>query len=104
MISVPAIAIFIVVGVGEIVRLRYWIAGSILFFFLFFLFLLYRRRKAYKKTLEKDKEELLKILEQAINKGHEVNISFLGGILKISYKPKQLPAKKEILLPESSDS
>jgi len=108
MIFVPIIVVFIVLSIRTIVDLRYWIAVGIFVCILSLILFVYKRRKKYRKNLQKNKEDVLKILEYAIKSGHDVDISFMGGLLRISYKSKDkyrkqlsTPKKEPILLPES---
>lgn len=106
MISIPVVVVLTVLSIKAIISLRYWIAGGILVSILLISFVLYRHRKKYKEDLWKNKDEILRALERAIRAGHDVDISVMGGLLKISCKCRDkslLPvSEKEIAsLPES---
>jgi len=108
MVSVPLVVVFVVLSITTLISLRYWIAGGVFFFICLGVFLVYKNRKQYSKDLRRNKEEVLKILEHAIKSGHDVDISVMGGLLKISYKSKgkELPAppnKEMPSLPRPSD-
>ncbi len=85
-ISIPILTVLAVLSIKTLVELRYWIAGTIGILFCTGAYLLYRKRKRYKEELKKSKEDIIRILEHAINSGHDVDISFMGGLLKISYR------------------
>ncbi len=99
-ISIPLLVVLIVLGIKTIVDLRYWLLGAGFAFLSLISIFIYKHRKKYKEELRKDKEEILKILEHAVNSGHDVDISFMGGLLKISYRAsnsseRNLPPPKE---------
>ncbi len=105
-ISIPLLVVLVVLGIKTIIDLRYWLLGFGTILLTAAIVILYKRRKKYSEEFKKDKEEILKILEQAISLGHDVDISFMGGLLKISYRSshiKDLPSPKENtqLLPKS---
>jgi len=105
-VSIPLLVVLVVLGIKTIIDLRYWLLGFGTILLTAAIVILYKRRKKYSEEFKKDKEEILKILEQAISLGHDVDISFMGGLLKISYRSshiKDLPSPKENtqLLPKS---
>ena len=105
-ISIPLLVVLVVLGIKTIIDLRYWLLGFGTILLTAAIVILYKRRKKYSEEFKKDKEEILKILEQAISLGHDVDISFMGGLLKVSYRSshiKDLPSPKENtqLLPKS---
>ncbi len=98
-ISVPILLTFTVISIKTIWELRYWILGGVVCLFSIAFYFLYKHRKRYKEELRKNKEEILEVVEKALSSGHEVNISFMGGMLKISCKKidanKSLPASNK---------
>ncbi len=85
-ISIPIIVVLLVLGIKTVFSLRYWIIAIGLFMCCFGVFILYRRRRRYKKILNENKQDILNILEYAMKSGQNVDISFMGGLVKISYK------------------
>lgn len=85
-ISIPILTVLAVLSIKTLVELRYWIAGTIGILSCTSAYLLYKKRKKYKEELKKSKEDILRILEHAIESGHDIDISFMGGLLKISYR------------------
>ncbi len=110
MISIPFLVVLVVLGIRTIIDLRYWLLGAGIVFLGALFTIIYKHRKKYKEELRKDKEEILRILDHAISSGHDVDISFMGGLLKISYRAsahtKDLPPPKDNtpLLPKSVEN
>jgi len=105
MVLIPVIVVIVVVGIRTIIGLRYWITGGIFAFIFLIAFFIYRNKRRYKEKLRKNKKEVLEILEHAINSGHDVDISVMGGLLRISYRSNNktllsIPKKETASLPD----
>lgn len=102
MLGIPVIAIFLVLGLKTLFAWRYWIMGGITLTVCIVLFVLYKRRKKYKQALRKGSRQLEEILELAMKSGRNVDISVMGGFVKISCTASQGKGAQNVL-PEKTD-
>jgi membrane protein implicated in regulation of membrane protease activity len=97
MLGIPVIAMFIVLGLKTLFAWRYWITGGIILSVCILLFVLYRRRKKYKQALHRGSKQLEEILKMAIKSGKDVDISVMGGLVKISCTASQAKNTRNVL-------
>ncbi|GEM_PF-2117495 len=101
-LGIPVIAIFLVLGIKTLFLWRYWIMGGMVLTVCTVLYVLYKRRKKYKQALQKGSKQLEEILKLAMESGKNVDISVMGGLVKISCTASQGKGAQDVL-PEQTD-
>lgn len=86
LISIPFLVLFLVLFIRTAMDYHIWIILGLLVLLSGAAFLAMRRRKQIRKRLEKQKEGVMEVIREAAGKGHDVNISFLHGLIRLDYR------------------
>ncbi|UCG11066.1 MAG: SHOCT domain-containing protein [Deltaproteobacteria bacterium] len=83
LISIPFLILVAVLSIRTIQDYWVWILSGILATVGTAVFLLVRSRKRIRKRFEKQKEDIIEIIQVAAREGHNVNISVMHGLIRL---------------------
>jgi uncharacterized membrane protein YuzA (DUF378 family) len=85
MISIPFLVLVAILFIRTFMDYYIWILVGIAAVLTVTLFFLIRHRKQIRKQFEQEKKDLMQIIRTAAREGHDVNISFLRGLISLDY-------------------
>lgn len=86
LITIPFLVLLIILSIRTALDYRVWILVGILVLAAATLFLVFQRRKQLRKRFEEEKKDVMEVIRTAAREGHNVNISFLHGLVRLDYQ------------------
>ncbi len=86
MITIPLIAVLVVFAVRTVIDYRFWILMGFLVLAIGGAILAIRRRRRLAQGYERGKQDVMEVVRAAAREGHNVNISFMHGLVRIDYQ------------------
>ena len=85
LISIPFLVLVLIFFVRSVIDYHVWILVGITTVIAVTSLFLIRRRKLILKQFETEKREVMEIIRTAAREGHNVNISFMRGLISLDY-------------------
>jgi hypothetical protein len=86
LITIPFLVLFMILSIRAVLDYRNWILVAILVLLAATVFLVIQRRKQLRKRFEEEKKDVMEVIRTAAREGHNVNISFLHGLVRLDYQ------------------
>ena len=86
LITIPFLILFMILSIRAALDYRAWILVGILVLAASALFLVIQRRNQLRKRFEEEKKDVMEVIRTAAREGHNVNISFLHGLVRLDYQ------------------
>jgi len=86
LITIPFLVLFMILSIRAALDYRAWILVGLLVLAAAALFLVIQRRKQLRKRFEEEKQDVMEVIRTAAREGHDVNISFLHGLVRLDYQ------------------
>jgi hypothetical protein len=86
LVTIPFLVLFVILSIRAVLDYYLWIIGGILVLLAAAVFLVIQRRKQIRKRLDEDKKDVMEVIRTAAREGHNVNISFLHGLVRLDYR------------------
>jgi hypothetical protein len=86
MISIPFLILIVILCIRTFMDYHVWILVGMALVITVILLLLIWRRKQIHQQYEEQKKEVMEIIRTAAREGHDVNISFLRGLISLDYQ------------------
>lgn len=85
LISIPFIVLLMILFVRTVMNYHVWILIGLTTVIAVTSLFLIRRRKSIRKQFEREKKEVMETIRTAAREGHNVNISFMRGLISLDY-------------------
>jgi hypothetical protein len=86
LISIPFLVLALILFFRTVMDYHVWILAGITAITAVTLVFLIRRRKQIREQYEAEKKDVMKIIRSAAQEGHNVNISFMRGLISLDYR------------------
>jgi hypothetical protein len=86
LISIPFIVLFLIFFVRTVVNYQVWIFVGIVASLVATVFLIIRRKRQIRERFEQEKKDVMAVINTAAQQGHNVNISFMHGLIRLDYR------------------
>jgi len=86
LIAIPFLVLFVILSIRAALDYHLWILVGILVLLAAAVFVVIQRRKQIRNRLEEDKKDVMEVIRTAAREGHNVNISFLHGLVRLDYR------------------
>ena len=86
LIAIPFLVLFVILSIRAALDYHIWILAGIVVLLALASFLLIQRRKQIRKRFEEEKKDVMEVIRTATHEGHNVNISFLHGLIRLDYQ------------------
>jgi hypothetical protein len=86
LVSIPFIVLFLILFVRTVVNYQAWILVGIVTLLAGTVFLIIRRKKQIRERFEEEKKDVMAVITTAARQGHNVNISFMHGLIRLDYQ------------------
>ena len=86
LIAIPFLVLFVILSIRAALDYHIWILAGIVVLLALAAFLLIQRRKQIRKRFEEEKKDVMEVIRTATHEGHNVNISFLHGLIRLDYQ------------------
>jgi hypothetical protein len=86
LIAIPFLVLFVILSIRAALDYYIWILVGVFVLLAVAAFLLIQRRKQLRKRFEEEKEDVMEVIRTAAHEGHNVNISFLHGLIRLDYQ------------------
>lgn len=86
LISIPFLVLAVILFIRTVIDYHVWILFGMVTLITVGLFLLIRHRKKIGKQFEEEKKDVKEIIHAAAREGHNVNISFMHGLIRLDYQ------------------
>lgn len=86
LITIPFLVLFMILSIRAALDYRVWILVGMVVLAATTLFLVIQRRKQLRKRFEEEKKDVMEVIRTAAREGHNVNISFLHGLVRLDYQ------------------
>ncbi|MBW1982499.1 MAG: SHOCT domain-containing protein [Deltaproteobacteria bacterium] len=86
LLSIPFVALLMIFFVRTVMNVYLWIFLGIGLLAAVAMGLVYWRRKKLRSRFKKDTHDVMNIIRAAAREGHQVNISFLHGLVRLDYQ------------------
>ena len=113
LISIPLVVVMVVLFIRTMFAYRIWVLAGLGCLVLLAVLFIIRRRRRIAGRFDREKEDLMEVIRAAAREGHNVNVSFMHGLIRLDYEGRaaherpliQAPARTAIkALPmESAD-
>jgi Ca2+/Na+ antiporter len=86
LISIPFLVLALILFFQTVIYYHVWILVGIATVIAVALLFFIRRRKQIREQYEAEKKDVMKIIRSAAQEGHNVNISFMRGLISLDYR------------------
>ena len=86
LISIPFLVLALILFFRTVMDYHVWILAGITAITAVTLVFLIRRRKQIREQFEAEKKDVMEIIRSAAREGHNVNISFMRGLISLDYR------------------
>jgi len=86
LISIPFLVLALILFFRTVMDYHVWILVGITAITAVTLLFFIRRRKQIRKQFEAEKKDVMEIIRSAAREGHNVNISFMRGLISLDYR------------------
>ncbi len=86
LVTIPFFILFIILSIRAALEYQVWIFTTVFILITATVFLLIQRKRQIRKRYEKEKQDVMEIIRTAAREGHNVNISFLRGLIRLDYQ------------------
>ena len=86
LVTIPFVILFGIFSVRAAMDYHIWILTGIFLLLTGLVFLVVQRRRQIRKRFEKEKKDVMEIISTAAREGHNVNVSFLHGLIRLDYR------------------
>ena len=86
LITIPFLVLFMILSIRAVLDYRIWILVGILILLAATVFVVIQRRKQLRQRFEEEKKDVTEVIRAAAREGHNVNISFLHGLVRLDYQ------------------
>lgn len=86
LVAIPFLILLLILSVRTALDYHIWILAGILILLAVTVLLVIQRRKQIQKRFEKEKKDVMEVIRTAAREGHNVNISFLHGLVRLDYR------------------
>ncbi len=84
--GIPLLVVLVVFLIRTIMDFRVWIILGTLITLVGLALLIFRHRKRIGRRIDEEKQDVMEVIRAAAQEGHDVNISFMHGLVRIDYK------------------
>ena len=86
LVTIPFLILIIILSIRAALEHQVWIFAGVFVLLIGTVFLLIQRKKQIQKRFDKGKEDVMEVIHTAAREGHNVNISFLHGLIRLDYQ------------------
>lgn len=86
LVTIPLVILFVILSVRAAMDYHIWILTGIFLLLTGLVFLVVQRRRQIRKRFEKEKKDVMEVISTAAREGHNVNVSFLHGLIRLDYQ------------------
>jgi len=86
LICIPVVVVMVVLFIRTMFVYRVWIIVGLGCLFLLAVFFVIRRRRQIAARYDREKEDLMEVIRAAAREGHNVNVSFMHGLIRLDYE------------------
>ena len=83
---IPFLIIFVVLSIRTVLEYALWILPGVAVLLVAVVTLVVRRKKEIQKRFEAEKKDVMEVIRTAAKEGHDVNISFMHGLIRLDYQ------------------
>ncbi len=93
LVAIPFLILLVILSVRTALDYHVWILTGIFLLLAVTVFLVIQRRKQIQKRFENEKKDVMEVIRTAAREGHNVNISFLHGLVRLDYRSNNNDAR-----------
>ena len=86
LVCIPFVVLFLVLSIRTILDYAFWILPGFLILLIAAVTQVVRRKKEIRKRFEEEKKDVMEVIRTAAAEGHNVNISFMHGLIRLDYQ------------------
>lgn len=86
LISIPLVVVMVVLFIRTMFAYRIWILAALGCLVLLAVIFIIRRRQRIAGRYDREKGDLMEIIHAAAREGHNVNVSFMHGLIRLDYE------------------
>lgn len=86
LVCIPFVVLFLVLSVRTILDYALWILAGFLVLLIAAMTQVVLRKKEIRKRFEEEKKDVMEVIRTAAKEGHNVNISFMRGLIRLDYQ------------------
>ena len=83
---IPFLILFVVLSVRTVLEYALWIFPGVAVLLVAVVTLVARRKKEIQRRFETEKKDVMEVIRSAAKEGHNVNISFMHGLIRLDYQ------------------
>ncbi len=86
LVTIPFLILLVILSIRTALDYRIWIMAGISILLALTVLLVIQRRKQIQQRFENEKKDVMEVIHTAAREGHNVNISFLHGLVRLDYQ------------------
>jgi hypothetical protein len=103
LISIPLVVVMVVMFIRTMFAYRIWILAGLGCLVLLTVIFIIQRRKRIAGRYDREKEDLMEVIRAAAREGHNVNVSFMHGLIRLDYEGRSGNDRPLIQAPGRTD-